>query len=93
MNLLKKLVRMSLSESRINCPCKCMFVFIQEQVQHKNAVEESQVLPSASAHKLDIPSRGSHCFMIFKRIKPSLPLQQGALVMKTDLEHSCYFEY
>lgn len=71
---------------------KCIFVFIQDEIKCKNVVEENQVLPSAPAHNLDIPSRGSHCFMIFKRIKPSFPLQQGALAVSTDPECSDYFE-
>lgn len=57
--------------------------FIQEKIKHKNAVEQSQILPWALAHELDIPLRGSHCFTIFKRIKLLLPLQRGALAMRT----------
>lgn len=77
------MMSLKLAAYKIIYICKCVFVFTQEKMKHKNPVEESQALPLTPAHKLDIPSRGSHCFTMFKRIKPSLPLQQGALAMRT----------
>jgi len=62
----------------------CMFsLYTSIKFKHKNAVEQSQMLPWAPAHGLDIPLRGSHCFRTFRRIKLLLPLQRGALAMRT----------